>query len=114
MPRSQKLRKNLSVAVVCLSGIAWKVYPRGVASTVHSFYKLGSADLQDKQLIGKSADNSITEKKYRSTPELFVFTCRKNKWLLSFSSRFSFQFAGCLFFKSGERDLFWYEQKFVK
>lgn len=38
-------RKNLRVAVVCWSGIACKVYQRGTASTVHSFYGLGTADL---------------------------------------------------------------------
>ena len=59
-------RKNLSVAVFCSSGIACKVYPRGVASTVHSFYGLGSADLPNKQLIERAVDNSITAKRIRN------------------------------------------------
>ena len=53
-------KKNLSVAVVCSSGIACKVYPGGVAFTVHSFYGLGAADLPNKQLIERSVDNSIS------------------------------------------------------
>ena len=39
------------VSVVCSSGIACTVYDPGVASTVHSYYGLGIADLSCDQLV---------------------------------------------------------------
>ena len=33
------------IGVICSSGIACQVYDRGVASTVHSFYGLSTAEL---------------------------------------------------------------------
>ena len=47
------------VAVVCSSGIACTVYESGVASTVHSYYGLGTADLPWIQLVERSLRNSI-------------------------------------------------------
>lgn len=37
--------RNLKVAVVCLSGIPCMVNCSGLASTVHSFYGIGTADM---------------------------------------------------------------------
>lgn len=41
--------------VVCASGIAYTVDNSGVASTVHSNYGLGVADLPWKQLVERSS-----------------------------------------------------------
>ncbi|XP_066021490.1 ATP-dependent DNA helicase pif1-like [Pocillopora verrucosa] len=45
------------VSVVCSSGIACTVYDPGVASTVHSYYGLGIADLSWEQLVERSTKN---------------------------------------------------------
>ena len=50
---------GLKVAVVCSSGIACTVYEPGKASTVHSHYGLGVADLPWKQLVERSTNNSV-------------------------------------------------------
>lgn len=47
------------VSVVCSSGIACTVYDPGVASTVHSYYGLGIADLFWGQLVERSTKNSV-------------------------------------------------------
>lgn len=47
------------VSVVCSSGIACTVYDPGVASTVHSYYGLGIADLFWGQLVERSSKNSV-------------------------------------------------------
>ena len=46
--------RNLKFAVVCSSGIACTVYGGGLASTVHSFYSLGTADLPAKLVLERS------------------------------------------------------------
>ena len=46
--------RNLKVAVFCSSGIACTVYGSGLASTVHSFYGLGTADLPAKLVLERS------------------------------------------------------------
>ena len=48
-----------NVGIVCSSGIACQVYDRGLASTVHSFYGLMTADLPWRQLIDRSVGNSL-------------------------------------------------------
>ena len=50
---------GLKVAVVCSSGIACTVYEPGKASTMHSHYGLGVADLPWKQLVERSTNNSV-------------------------------------------------------
>lgn len=46
------LRKaGFNVSVVCTSGIACTLYDPGVASTVHSHYGLGVADLPSQKLV---------------------------------------------------------------
>ena len=56
-------QRGLNVAIVCSSGIACKVYENGVASTVHSFYGLGAADMPSKQLIHRAVgDRRLCEK----------------------------------------------------
>ena len=47
------------VSVVCSRGIAGTVYDPGVASTVHSYYGLGIADLSWDQLVERSIKNSV-------------------------------------------------------
>ena len=46
--------KNQKAAVICSSGIACTVYGRGIASTVHSFYGFGTADLPAKLVLERS------------------------------------------------------------
>ena len=54
---------GLKVAVVCSSGIACTVYEPGKASTMHSHYGLGVADLPWKQLVERSTNNSVVVKR---------------------------------------------------
>ena len=44
-------QRGLKVALVCSSGIACHVYERGIASTAHSYYALGAADMLSEKLI---------------------------------------------------------------
>ena len=53
------------VSMVCTSGIACTVYDPGVASTVHSYYGLGIADLSWDQLVERSTKNSIVIERVR-------------------------------------------------
>ena len=46
--------RNRKAAVVCSSRIASTVYGRGLASTVHSFYVLATADLPAKLVLERS------------------------------------------------------------
>ena len=48
---------GLPVSVICLSGIACQVYDPGVASTLHSFYGLGAADLTANLLITRTSSD---------------------------------------------------------
>ena len=50
-------QRGLKVAVICSSGIACQVCDRGVASTVHSYYGLGAADMPSGQLIDRATSN---------------------------------------------------------
>ena len=47
------------VGVVCSSGIATQVYDKGVASTVHSFYGLQTAELPSDKLIERSIESDV-------------------------------------------------------
>ena len=58
-------KKNLTVAVVCSSGIACKVYANGIASTVHTFYGLGIADLPSNCVLERVTKNSLIIDKVR-------------------------------------------------
>ena len=51
--------RGKTVGVICSSGIACQVYDRGLASTVHSFYGLSTAELLWRQLIERSVGNSL-------------------------------------------------------
>ena len=51
-------QRGLKVAVVCSSGIACQVYDPGVASTVHSYYRLGAADLPSEQLLNRATSDA--------------------------------------------------------
>ena len=59
--------KNLRVAVLCSSGIACKVYPPGIASTVHSYYGLGTADLPSRKLLERAKANSVVHHNIENT-----------------------------------------------
>ena len=50
-------QRGLRVSVICLSGIACQVYDPGVASTLHSFYGLGAADLMADLLITRTSSD---------------------------------------------------------
>lgn len=54
------------IGVICSSGIACQVYDRGVASTVHSFYGLSTAELPWRQVIDRSAENSIVRDRVKA------------------------------------------------
>ena len=52
------VRSGKRVRIVCSSGIAGTVYTETNASTVHSFYRLRTAELQWKQLVERSCRDS--------------------------------------------------------
>ena len=52
------VRSGKHVRIVCSSGIACTVYTETNASTVHSFYRLRTAELQWKQLVERSSRDS--------------------------------------------------------
>ncbi len=62
--RLNEVRKN--VAVICSSGIACQVYERGVASTVHSYYGFQAANIPWKQIVSRSAENSLMRDRLKS------------------------------------------------
>ena len=59
-------QRGLKVAVVCSSGIACQVYDRGVASTVHSYYALGAADMPSGQPIDRATSNVRVSEKLKT------------------------------------------------
>ena len=54
-----------TTAVVCSSGISCTVYGKGIASTVHSWYGLQTAELPWKQLITHAMQDHNTCKRLR-------------------------------------------------
>lgn len=54
------------IGVICSSGIACQVYDRGVVSTVHSFYGLSTAELPWRQVIDRSAENSVVRNRVKA------------------------------------------------
>ena len=54
------VRSGKRVRIVCSSGIAGRVYTETNACTVHSFYRLRTAELQWKQLVERSCRDSQT------------------------------------------------------
>ena len=65
--RVNQMRKNVAV---CSSGIACPVYERGVASTVHSHYGFQAANISWKQVISRSAENSLVHDRLKSVDVL--------------------------------------------
>ena len=56
-------QRGRKVALICSSGVACQVYERGVASTVHSYYGLGAADMPSDMLIARAiSDVRVVEK----------------------------------------------------
>ena len=62
--------QNRQVAVICSSGIACQVYESGVASTVHSYYGFGTADLPWRQVVERAAANNVVREKVRKSDVL--------------------------------------------
>ena len=54
------------VGVICSSGVACKVFDRGTASTVHSFYGLSTAELPWRQLVDRSLGNSLIRERVKA------------------------------------------------
>ena len=50
-------KRNLRVGVICSTGISCTVYETGTASTVHSFYGFGVADLPSELVVTRSVAN---------------------------------------------------------
>ena len=57
---------NQKVVVVCSTGIACYVHEPGVASTVHSWYGLQTADLPWRQVLDRAAGNSLVVERVKS------------------------------------------------
>ena len=56
-------KRNLTVGVICSTGISCTVYESGTASTVHSFYGFGVADLPSALVVTRSVANySVRER----------------------------------------------------
>ncbi len=56
-------KRGRKVALICSSGVACQVYERGVASTVHSYYGLGAADMPSDLLIDRAlSDSRVVER----------------------------------------------------
>ena len=65
-------KTGFNVSVVCASGIACTVYDPGVASTVHSHYGLGVADLPWQKLVERSCENNLVVKRVRESDVLIL------------------------------------------
>ena len=59
-------KRGLKVDLICSSGIACKVYERGAASTVHSHYALGAADMPSELLISRAISDARVQEKIRN------------------------------------------------
>lgn len=56
-------QRGRKVALICSSGVACKVYERGVASTAHSYYGLGAEKMPSDLLIDRTlSDSRVVEK----------------------------------------------------
>ena len=58
--------RRTTIGVICASGIACQVYDRGVASTVHSFYGLMTAELPWRQVVDRAISNSSVSDRVKS------------------------------------------------
>ena len=80
------------MGIVCSSGISCQVYDSGIASTVHSFYGLMTADLPWRQLSDRSITNSVVCNRIRAIDVVI--------WdKASTSSQRMFQLVNCLHHK---------------
>ena len=77
------------MGIVCSSGISCQVYDRGIASTVHSFYGLMTADLPWRQLIDRSIANSVVCDRVRAIDAIIWDEA-------SMSSQRMFELVNCL------------------
>lgn len=56
-------QRGRKVALICSSGVACQVYERGVASTAHSYYGLGAADMPSDLLSDRALiDSRVVER----------------------------------------------------
>ena len=81
--------RGKTVGIVCASGISCQVYDRGIASTVHSFYGLMTADLPWRQLIDRSLANSVVCDRVRAIDAIIWNEA-------SMCSQRMFEFVNCL------------------
>ena len=81
--------RGRTVGIVCSSGISCQVYDRGIASTVHSFYGLMTADLPWRQLIDRSIANSVVCDRVRAIDAIIWDEA-------SMSSQRMFELVNCL------------------
>lgn len=81
--------RGRTVGLVCSSGISCQVYDRGIASTVHSFYGLMTADLLWRQLIDRSLVNSVVCDRVRAVDVIIWDEA-------SMSSQQMFELVNCL------------------
>ena len=58
--------RGRNVSIVCSGGIACQVYDHRLASTIHPFYGLMTADLPWRQLIDRSVGNSLVCNRVKS------------------------------------------------
>ena len=58
--------RGRNVGIVCSGGTACQVYDHRLASTIHSFYGLMTADLPWRQLIDRSVGNSLVCNRVKS------------------------------------------------
>lgn len=94
-------QRGLRVAVVCSSGIACQVSDPGEASTVHSYYGHGAADLPSEQLLNRAtSDARICEKVKKVDVIIWDETCMSSARILELVNtlhhRLSDQHDNCL------------------
>ena len=99
--------RGRTVGIVCSSGISCQVYDRGIASTVHSFYRLMTADLPWRQLIDRSIANSVVCDRVRAIDAIIWDEA-------TMSSQRMFELVNCLHHEladdqvNGTRGAFWF------
>ena len=62
-----------TAGVICSSGIACQVYDCGVASTVHSFYGLMTAELPWRQVVDRAIGNSSVSDRVKAVDLLLCY-----------------------------------------
>ena len=68
--------------MVCSCGIACKVYDPGVASTAHTYYGLGIADLSWGQMVEWSTRNSVVIERVKKGRSIWFEASLSSQWIL--------------------------------